>query len=228
MTRKLTLRSIEPVTHDVHHLVFERPEGVDFVPGQAVDMALDRDGWREERHPFTFTSLPSDKTLDFVIKSYPEGEGGHTGVTERIGRMQPGDTVLIEDPWGAIADRGDGVFIAGGAGVTPFIAILKAKLAEKGTLEGNTLIFSNKTEDDIILRQQFHDMKGLKPVFVITDDPESRLHRSKIDGELLAQHVEAGRDICYVCGPDAMLDDMSAELRKLGVSDDDIVTEDFD
>lgn len=141
MSRKLTLQSIEPLTHDVHHLVFDKPEGLKFTPGQAIDMALDRDGWREEKRPFTFTSLPGEGTLEFVIKSYPESADGHDGVTERIGKMQPGDTVLVEEPWGAIEDKGDGVFIAGGAGVTPFIAILRKKLAENARLRATRWCF---------------------------------------------------------------------------------------
>ena len=126
MTHTLTLQSISPVTHDTHHLVFDKPEGFSFTPGQAVDLSLDKDGWREEKRPFTFTSLPDEDTLQFVIKSYPE----HDGVTEQIGKLQAGDKVLIEDPWGAIEDKGDGIFIAGGAGVTPFISILRKKLQD--------------------------------------------------------------------------------------------------
>lgn len=228
MSRKLTLQSIEPVTHDVNHLVFDRPEGLDFVPGQAIDMALDKEGWREERRPFTFTSLPGQDRLEFVIKSYPESADGHDGVTERIGRMQPGDAVLVEEPWGAIEDKGDGVFIAGGAGVTPFIAILRKKLEERGTLDGNTLVFSNKTEADIILRETFEEMPGLKTVFLVTDEEASPLHREQIDDKLLAQVVTPARDVCYVCGPDAMLDDMAKALRDIGVAEDRIVTEEFD
>ncbi|WP_353473092.1 FAD-binding oxidoreductase [Salipiger sp. H15] len=228
MSRKLTLQSIEPLTHDVHRLVFDRPPGLAFEPGQAMDMALDRDGWREERHPFTMTSLPGEDHLEFVIKSYPESAEGHAGMTARIGRMSPGDSVLVEEPWGAIEDRGDGVFIAGGAGVTPFIAILRRKLEARGTLEGNTLVFSNKAEADIILRGEFEAMPGLKSVFVVTGEEESPHYRERIDGELLAQLVEPGRDLCYVCGPDPMLDDMTGALRGIGVDEARIVTEEFD
>ncbi|MGR3393890.1 MULTISPECIES: FAD-binding oxidoreductase [Rhodobacterales] len=228
MTHTLTLRSIEPVTHDVSHLVFERPESFDFTPGQAVDMALDRDGWREARHPFTMTSLPGEETLDFVIKSYPESAEGHEGMTARIARMQPGDTVLVEEPWGAIEDKGDGVFIAGGAGVTPFIAILRDKLARNGTLEGNTLVFSNKAERDIILRDSFEKMPGLATRFVVTEEEGSPFHAAQIDAALLREHVRPGRDTCYICGPDAMLDDMAEALREIGVAEPAIVTEEFD
>lgn len=224
MSHTLTLKSIEPVTHDTHHLVFDRPEGFEFEPGQAVDLALDRDGWREEKRPFTFTSLPQDDTLEFVIKSYPD----HDGVTEQIGKLKAGDRVIIDDPWGAISDKGAGWFIAGGAGVTPFIAILKKRLKENGTLEGSTLIFSNKTEADIILRDTFESMSGLKCVFTVTDEPESPLCMGMIGKEMLAEHVSPGEGPCYICGPDPMIDAVADALKEIGVAEEHIITEEFD
>jgi ferredoxin-NADP reductase len=224
MAHSLTLKSIEPVTHDTNHLVFEKPSGIEFKPGQAVDLALDKEGWRDEKRPFTFTSLPEDDTLEFVIKSYPD----HDGVTEQIGQLKAGDKVLIDDPWGAIEDKGPGWFIAGGAGVTPFIAILKQRLKDNGTLEGCKLIFSNKTEKDIILRDTFESMKGLECVFTVTDQEDSPLYTGEIGKEMLSQHVTPGDGKCYVCGPDAMLDDISACLKEIGVPEDDIITEEFD
>ncbi|MEN9061726.1 FAD-binding oxidoreductase [Ponticoccus litoralis] len=223
MTIRITLKSTEPVTHDTHRLTFEKPEGFDFTPGQATDFALDRDGWRDERRPFTFTSLPGDDHLEFTIKSYPD----HDGVTKRIGQMAPGDTALIGGPRGAIEDRGDGVFIAGGAGVTPFIAILRNKLAGTGTLQGNTLVFSNRTDRDIILRQEFEAMPGLNCYWTVTDQPGSPLARGRIDAELLSTLVVPGRDTCYICGPDPMIGAMQKGLAAVGVPRARIVTEDF-
>lgn len=58
MTHRLTLRAIEPVTHDTNHLVFDRPGGYSWRPGQATLLRLDRDGWRDQKRPFTFVSDP--------------------------------------------------------------------------------------------------------------------------------------------------------------------------
>jgi predicted ferric reductase len=44
---------------------------------------------------------------------------------KRIRKLKHGDELIIRDVWGAIEYKGEGVFIAGGAGVTPFIAILR-------------------------------------------------------------------------------------------------------
>jgi predicted ferric reductase len=46
------------------------------------------------------------------------------------GKLKHGDELIIRDVWGAIEYKGEGVFIAGGAGVTPFIAILRQLQAD--------------------------------------------------------------------------------------------------
>ncbi|WP_407491970.1 FAD-binding oxidoreductase [Pseudooceanicola sp. MF1-13] len=226
MTQTLTLQRIEPVTPDTHHLWFDRPEGFDFTPGQAVDMALDKDGWRDEKRPFTFVSLPDEHQLQFVIKSYPD----HDGVTEQIGKMTKGDKVLIEEPWGAISDEGPGYFIAGGAGITPFIAVMRKRLADKGTLEDCTLIFSNETEKDIILREEFEQMNGLKTIFTVTDQDIAGkgVETQKIDKDFLSDKIEPSKGKYYICGPEPMIDDIEQALKDLGVDEDRIITEDLD
>ncbi|EAQ01711.1 putative flavodoxin reductase [Pseudooceanicola batsensis HTCC2597] len=225
MTHTLTLKRIEPVTHDTNHLWFDRPEGFEFRPGQAVELALDADGWRDEKRPFTFVSLPDEEDLEFVIKSYPD----HDGVTERIGRLTPGDRVIIDEPWGAITDEGPGYFIAGGAGITPFVAVLRKRLAENGHLEDCTLIFSNETERDIILRRDFERMNGLTTVFTVTgdSDPGDGVETRRIDRQFLSERIDPARGTYYICGPEPMIDDIETALRDLGVPEDRIVTEDL-
>lgn len=221
MTYHLTLKEITAVTHDTHRLRFDRPEGFEFVPGQACDLALDREGWREETRPFTFTSAPEDPVLEFTIKSYPE----HDSVTKRIGEMEPDDGVLISDAWGAIHDAGPGVFIAGGAGITPFIPILRLRKA-KDEAQGCALIYSNKTERDIILREEWEAMEGLRTVFTLTEEKADGLSHGLIDRDFLAAHVGGTDQTFYACGPQEMVDDIVGHLRALGVDPDRIVTED--
>ncbi|NIY99364.1 flavodoxin reductase, partial [Salipiger sp. HF18] len=71
-------------------------------------------------------------------------------------------------------------------------------------------------------------MPGLRTRFIVTEETESPLHYEKIDAALLRDYVTPGRDTCYICGPDAMLDDMVTELTSLDMAEADIVTEEFD
>ncbi len=221
MAHSVAVLSTENVTHNVVRLTVEKPEGYDYKPGQATDVALDRDDWRDEQRPFTFTSLTDADHLEFTIKVYPD----HDGVTEQIGKLKKGDRLLIDDPWGAIQYKGPGVFVAGGAGVTPFIAILR-DLQRKGELKGQTLIFSNSTERDIILREEFEGMDGLDCLFTVTDQDDSPLARGMVDRDFLKKHVrDFGQDF-YVCGPPKMIESVTDDLKALGADPDSVVLED--
>ena len=71
-------------------------------------------------------------------------------------------------------------------------------------------------------------MPGLKCVFTVTDEPESRLCRGMIGKEMLAQHVTPGEGPCYICGPDPMIEAVADALKEIGVPEDQIITEEFD
>jgi len=222
MSHELTLREIRKATHDTHHLIFDRPEGFDFIPGQAIEMTLQKDGWTDEGRPFTPISLPGEKTLEFIIKSYPS----HDGVTEQVAKMEPGDKVKIEGPFGDMRDKGPGVFIAGGAGITPIIALLRKRLADEGDLAGSTLVFSNKTEADIIWRDELSAMPGLTVAFSVTEGKGGTVPHQKLNRDYLRQFIEPG-SLCYLCGPPPMMDAVQAELDALGVDPGDLVADDW-
>ena len=211
---------VEPVTHDVRRFTVEKPQGFRFDPGQATEVAINKPGWHEQKRPFTFTSLNEWPHLEFTIKIYAD----HDGVTNQLGQLGPGDELLIDDPWGTIQYKGPGCFIAGGAGVTPFIAILR-QLAKDGQLAGNTLLFSNKTNRDIILREEFEGMAGLTCVFTVTDEPDPDLENRLIDRAFLEEKVADFGQYFYVCGPAQMVDDIKRHLTALGGQADAIVFE---
>ena len=79
MGHRILLKKIEFITHNVLRLVTEKPVNYTYTPGQATEISLDRKGFRDEKRPFTFTSLPEDPELEFTIKVYP----AHRGVTEQ-------------------------------------------------------------------------------------------------------------------------------------------------
>ena len=86
MPDKSVLKAKSALTHDTNRYVFSRPDGMQFEPGQAAELAIQKDGWKDAGRPFTFVSMPSDPDLEFVIKSYPD----HDGVTEQLALLEPG------------------------------------------------------------------------------------------------------------------------------------------
>lgn len=222
MAHTVKILDTEMITHDVKRLTVKKPDGYTFEPGQATEVAIDKDGWREEKRPFTFTSLSEDENLEFIIKIYPE----HDGVTEQIGKLGKGDSLLIDDSWGTIQYNGEGVFLAGGAGVTPFIAIFR-DLHKKGKIGSNTLIFSNSTDKDIILKDEFEEILGDQFINVITDKPTDHyiFLDGYIDKDFLDSKIDDFSQSFYVCGPGLFNDNMMKYLKELGAEPDALIFE---
>lgn len=211
MTTRVRILNTELVTHNVRQYRLEKPDNFHFNPGQATEVSIDKPGWAEQKRPFTFTSLPDEPTLEFTIKSYRD----HAGVTNALWDCEAGDYLLLRDVWGTIQYEGPGTFIAGGAGITPFIAILR-DLNAKGAMASNRLIVSNRTEQDIILRDEFEAMDGLDVLWTVTGDPKATLLQQRIDGAFLKQHIADFGQRFYLCGPDPMVAALRNALTELG------------
>lgn len=206
--------SVEQVTHDVRRFKVEKPSGYKFIPGQATELAVNNPEWKNERRPFTFTSLNEWDHLEFTIKIYSD----HKGVTNQLGKLRAGDELILHDVWGAIQYKGEGVFIAGGAGVTPFIAIFR-QLHKENRLGSNMLLFSNKTEKDIILKDEFTIMLGKRFVNTLTQEDIPGYDHHVIDEEYLKQKINNFSRQFYICGPDKMVAGIKSILETLGGKD---------
>jgi ferredoxin-NADP reductase len=211
---------IEQVTHDVKHFTVQKPAGYTYKPGQATEVSINQPGWKNEKRPFTFTGLTTSDHLEFVIKIYAD----HEGVTNQLGQLKAGDELLVHDVWGAIEYKGKGVFIAGGAGITPFIAIFRQLYKDKKT-DGNTLIFSNKTTKDIILRDELEKMLGDKFINVITDERIPGVRHERIDKPYLAEVIHDFSQHFYICGPKKFTEAVKISLIELGAEVDAVVIE---
>lgn len=216
------IEKIESVTHNVKRFTISKPASYKFVPGQATDITINKPDWLAERRPFTFTGMNDWPSLEFTIKIYDD----HKGVTNQLGKLQAGDEVILHDVWGAIHYKGEGTFIAGGAGITPYIAILR-DLYKQGEIGNNRLIFSNRTSSDIILKDEMEKMLGKNFINTLTDEKTEKYDNSKIDKAYLKENIKDLSQYFYICGPEPMIEAIKKDLLEMGVEEDKIVIEQF-
>jgi len=214
------IKSIKHITPDVLQIVTGKPQKYNFTPGQATEIAINKTGWKDEKRPFTFTSLPVDDFLEFTIKTYPS----HKGVTNELLKLKKDDELILHDVFGAIAYKGEGVFIAGGAGITPFICILRY-LQSKNETGVNRLIFANKTKEDIILKTEFETLLGENFINILSDEVTDEYTHGQIDEDFLKANSAGFDQQFYICGPPPMIDAVKKQLTNLGVSEKAITIE---
>jgi ferredoxin-NADP reductase len=222
MTKHIVkISQIEPVTYNVKRFKLERPPDYTFIPGQATEVAINNPDWENERRPFTFTGLAEWDHLEFTIKIY-----NRKGVTEQLGKLKEGDEIILHDVFGAIQYKGEGTFIAGGAGVTPFIAILR-QLEKENRLKNNTLIFSNNTSRDIIMKDEFTKMLGPRFINTLTVEKNPMYDDGMIDEKYLSTKIQNFSQYFYLCGPDPMVESVQRSLLNLGANKKKVIVEEF-
>jgi ferredoxin-NADP reductase len=209
------------ISHDMKLFRVEKPTGFTFIPGQATEVSINLPKWEHQKRPFTFTSLPDWDFLEFMIKIYDD----HTGVTDMLGKTHKDAELILHDVFGTIQYKGPGVFIAGGAGITPFISIFRS-LSLKKEIRGNKLIFSNKTSDDFFLGNELSKMfKSNHLIKVFTRENVVGFVGRRIDRDFLIENVQDFSKHFYVCGPDGFVKSINHILIDLGAHSQSLVFE---
>lgn len=191
--------------------VLEKPEDFQYTPGQSALISIDIPGWEDRIKPYTFTSLQHWDFLELIIKIYETSEG----LTSQFSKLKPGDNLIVHDIFGTIKYKGPGVFIAGGTGITPFIAIFRA-LYHSGNLGDVALLYSNKTKDDIILHEELVKMLGPAYKNVFTRDGVIGFRERRIDRKFLIETIGNFNARFYVCGPKLFTEEVCEALVSLG------------
>lgn len=218
----IKITAISKITPDVLTIKTEKPSDYSFSAGQATELAINKEGWKNEIRPFTLTSLPSNDYLEFTIKTYPS----HNSMTNELLILKPGDELIIGDSWGTIGYKGEGTFIAGGAGVTPFISIFRF-LHSKNEVGNNKLIFANKMRADIINEDEFKRILGKNFINILSGEETDDYAYGYITEDFL---IQSGIDLTkyiYVCGPPPMMEAIEQQLLNLNVDKKLIVKEEF-
>ena len=216
------VKSVDKVTHDVLKITTEKPQHYIFISGQATEVSINKEGWRNKVRPFTFTCLPDNDYLEFTTKIYPS----HKGVTNELLNLKINDELILRDVFGAIAYKGEGVFIAGGAGVTPFISIFR-QLQAKNKIGNNKLIFANKTKADIILEQEFKNLLGKNFINILSDEKVQGYAHGQITEDFIKANSSGINQLFYVCGPPPMIEAIEKQLANLHINEKSIVKEAF-
>lgn len=142
-----------------------RPRGdaLEYLPGEYV-LLEDRERTVPQRS-FSIANAPRpDGLISLLVTRVPDGETS-TWVHERL---RVGEDVSVSGPYGTFVDdprsTAPALFLAAGSGLAPIRAVLEAALASRIRRE-LTLIFSARTEDDVIDRERFEQWQAQQKRF---------------------------------------------------------------
>jgi ferredoxin-NADP reductase len=214
------IKDTDYLNSDVKRFVLTKPLDYKFIPGQSVYVSINTPELRDQRRPFTFTGLNKWKTLELMIKIYDD----HDGITNKLDKLGIGSELIISEPWGTIQYKGDGVFIAGGSGITPFVAILR-QLKEDNQIHGDSLIFSNKMTSDSFLEKELTKLLGKNFHQIFTRQNVIGFRENRIDIRYLRETVKNFNQHFYVCGSREFVENIMQLLTQMGINPQTLVFE---
>lgn len=220
---KLKFVRKEKVVGDIISFIFEPEEPITWEPGQYMHYLLPHDNEDDRGHERWFTNSAAPFEGHIVISTRINEQG--SSFKRALNALQAGDEIEADGPEGDFVledlDR-NYIFVAGGIGITPFRSILYDAY-NKGLKLKVTLLFATRNQDIPFkdeLEQFAANNPNIKIEYII--DPQS------IDKELLKDHISAVNDpIVYVSGPKPMVKDFAQQLAEIGLSKENIKTDDF-
>ena len=214
--RGFKLREVKPYNHDSSVYEFELPK--DKTAGLSVCSAilvrgaedvLDDKG-KPVMRPYTpINTVDTPGKINLLIKHYPGGK-----MTQHLKSLKPGDELKIKGPLPKFPYKANEfehiTCIAGGSGITPMWQLIQEISRNPSDKTKVTLLYSNKTEEDILLRERFDELAKKDDRFQIVyglDNPPAKWNggfSGFITPDVVKKYVdgpESSKFKIFVCGP---------------------------
>lgn len=206
-----------------------------YKPGQYAMISYKNSrGQIEDKHAFSIASSPSEKNfIRFGIKI-------QGAFTQGLVNLKVDDELLVSGPYGKFIYNenkySDLVLIAGGIGITPFYSALNY-FSDKALKNKLALIYSARTAQGATFYQEIKNIKNKNPnisvLFSFTEDravsqKEKDVINKRIDASIIKDLIGNiyGKSY-FICGPVPFMEAMTNNLLSLGVSKNQIKTEEF-
>jgi len=171
-----------------------------------------------EYHPFTISAIDKDQQFRIGVKALGD-------CTRRMQALEPGVEARVQGPFGNFLLERPAkpqLWVAGGIGITPFLACLRDARVEHAT----RLLYLYRSEADAAFRDELESLATTNASFSLeahaTGDAIPDL------AELLPGAEELTGHECYLCGPPGLLDAVGHVLQLRGVPAAHIHFERFD
>jgi ferredoxin-NADP reductase len=224
---------VVPETPHVKTIGFDVPGWPGHRAGQHVDIRLTAEDGYQAQRSYSIASTPEGTRVELTVERLDDGEVSPYLTDE----LRPGDAIELRGPIGGYfvwepAQGGPLLLVAGGSGVVPMMAMIRARKAAGSDAE-TRLLLSSRGWDEVIYRDELEQLggDGLTVVHTLTrsQPPGWRGYARRVDAEMLSEVGPGGaeRPLVYVCGSTPFVEAVSEALVRLGHDPQAIKTERF-
>jgi ferredoxin-NADP reductase len=226
-----TVAGVRPETPRTKTLVLDVPTWQGHRAGQHVDIRLTAEDGYQAQRSYSIASPPTAGALELTVERIEDGEVSPYLTDE----ARPGDLFEVRGPIGGYFvwepdAGGDVLLVGGGSGVVPLMAMARQRAAD-GDGVPTTLLYSARSWDDVIYRDELARLEGdgLTVTYTLTrEQPDGWTgYARRVDRELLAEVAPERLGVAFVCGPTPFVETVAQALVELGHEPTRVKTERF-
>lgn len=219
--RAASVASVEDATSHARILRLTVPEWPGAIAGQHVDVRLTAEDGYQAVRSYSLGLGGTGEQIELAVDEVPEGEVSPYLVHD----VRPGDALEVLGPLGGYfvwrpTDASRVQLIAGGSGIVPLRAMVRARLAAASG-QAFRLLYSVRTPEDAIYRDELESLPGEIPVewaYTRSAPPSwpgrvGRLDAARLDA---AVWPVADDPLIYVCGPTGFVEAVARVLVARG------------
>ncbi len=217
----------QKIASDSWELIFDKPEGFVYEPGQFIEINLEHPNPDDRgfKRWFTLSSSPTESDLMVTSRLVDK----HSTFKDALFKLKAGDSIKASEPMGKFTLPTDItkkiVWIAGGIGITPFRSQMKFLLDNQESRDV-TLIYSNRSLKDVCFQDLWDEaqknLPNFKYVQTLVDEIPSDWQAEKgfVDGAML-ERVITNLDECefFISGPEPMVEAFKPILTGKGIEE---------
>jgi ferredoxin-NADP reductase len=227
-----TAAAAKDETATARTLVLDVPGWPGHLAGQHVDVKLTAEDGYSAQRSYSIASAPDGARLELTVQRIADGEVSPY-LTEVL---EPGDPLELRGPIGywfvwRPASSAPLLLLAGGSGIVPLMAMIRAHAAAKSTVPLR-LIYSVRTPADVIYAPELSQRavaSELDVTYLYTRAAPVGMPAGRINAGILAQVAwpAAARPAVFVCGPTGFVETTANLLVAAGHDPQAIKTERF-
>ncbi len=225
----LTVSEVKKETPNSVSITFSVPDNLktifSFKAGQYITIKHQKGG-KDLRRAYSICSSPNSGVLKVAVKKVEKGVFSEYANTD----LKAGETLQVLPPTGKFTlerNLKNYAAFAAGSGITPVLSLIKCTLEE---MPQSTflLIYGNRTKEEAMfydeitaLQKEFPKRFAVEFIFSRKEEENAkfgRIDRSMVNFFLKNKYAETVYSAFYLCGPEVMIDEVSATLKHNGIN----------
>lgn len=228
-----TVVSVQAANDHARVIMIDVPGWPGSRPGQHLDLRLTAEDGYQAVRSYSIASYGPGSVVELAVDEFAAGEVSPYLVRE----IRAGDLVEVRGPIGRYfvwsPEQADPLqLIAGGSGIVPLLAILRAHRAARSTAPFR-LLYSVRTREDALYAGEIaaaaDDHLRVDWLYTRRAPDGIRQRPRRIDAQILSDDVimASEQPLVYVCGPTGFVETVAGTLVALGHEPGRIRTERF-